>query len=87
MFYTTTTTDKVKSYKINNKIFSNRNIEIIVDRPVFKAYFDEKHYDSKRKIYFVPIEFIESHDKLIVPNSNKKEKNNTFLERIINMFR
>ena len=77
----------MKSYKINNKIFSNRNIEIIVDRPVFKAYFDEKHYDSNRKIYFVPIEFIESHDKLIVPNSNKKEKNNTFLERIINMFR
>lgn len=82
VFYTTTTTDKVKSYKLNNKIFSNRNIEVIVNRPVFKAYFDEKNYDSKKKIYFVPIEFIESHNEPIVPNSNKKETNNTFFRKI-----
>ena len=83
VFYTTTTTDKVKSYKLNNNVFSNRNIEVIVDRPVFKAFFDEKEYDPKINVYFVPIEFIESHNKQIV--SNTKMKTNNIYQRISNV--
>lgn len=67
-----TSTKKVKSYILNDPAFANRNAEVIVNRPVFKAYFNEADYDYKDNIHYVPVEFIESHSDPIIPNSVKQ---------------
>ena len=83
VFYTTETTDRVKSYNLKD-IFPNRNREVIVNRPVFKAIFEEKYYDGK--VYFVPIEFVKSHENPIVPNTNRKRNTTSYMDRIKGFF-
>ena len=73
VFYTDKNTNKIKSYKLNNQMFPNRNIEVIINRPIFRAKFSEKTFDNG--IFFVPIEFIKSHNNPIVPNSVMKNNN------------
>jgi len=69
---TNTSTRKVKSYILNDPAFANRDAEVIVNRPVFTAYFNEANYDYKKKVHYVPVEFIKSHTNRIVPNTTKQ---------------
>jgi hypothetical protein len=57
-----------KNYKVNN-ISTNKNIETVLNRPVYVAQFQNavKHKDG---VYHVPVKFLYSHNNIIV--SNKK---------------
>lgn len=63
-------TNKIKTYNVQGKgkgNFSNRNTEIIVNRPIFIAYYNYAKIENG--IYYVPVVFTESHKDPIV---NKK---------------
>lgn len=77
-------TRKVKTYNVQGKgkgNFSNRNTEIIVNRPIFRADFYAAT-PLENGIYSVPVEFIKSHKDQIV---NKKTTTTlNYLKKLLN---
>lgn len=76
-------TNKIKTYNVQGKgkgNFSNRNTEIIVNRPIFRADFYAA--ELQNGIYYVPVEFIKSHKDQIV---NKKTTTTlNYLKKLLN---